>query len=199
MSYTELYKFNKKGDAEFLGEVHNAWRGAMAVWDILDERYLPPYIPEWAKRLGETDKRYHRGGDPGGEALKEVWALNKSPEISDVDRIVLYSTYDNCVVKKENLPALIKAFEDFRGETNLKEQADLLKTILNDEDCIAVGWNQTSVIGDTWTNFGGRNDEDEEIPYNIKEMSGRHWFMFEEILKDTEACSSLPAQYPSEG
>jgi len=50
--------------------------------------------------------------------------------------------------------------------TNLKEQADGLRAFYADENISAVGWNQTSVNGDDWSNFGGyEEDEDgEETP-----------------------------------
>jgi hypothetical protein len=53
--------------------------------------------------------------------------------------------------------------------------------MLNDENCIAVGFNQTSVNGDTWTNFGGYDEEKEEyIPYNIL-TGNKHWELFKEV------------------
>lgn len=93
-------------------------------------------------------------------------------------KVALASTFDNVIIKKENMPKLISAFREFRGETSIKEQADIIEKMLNDENCIAVGFNQTSVNDDTWTNFGGYDEEkDEEIPYNI--LTGeRHWELF---------------------
>ena len=46
MSYTEIYAFNQEGNAYMAGMVRNSWRGAMAVWNIMEERHLPPYVPE---------------------------------------------------------------------------------------------------------------------------------------------------------
>lgn len=183
MSYTEIYKFKKNGNAELLGETRNAFRGAMAVWNIMDSRYLPPFVPDWAKRLGETDKTYNRSSDmfgPGGGALKEVWGLYRNDKVSEVDKIVLGSTFDNIIVMKKDLPKLINAFRAFEGETSLKEQADLIEESLKtDKNLIAIAWNQTSVNGDTWSNFGGYdNKKEEDKPYNILKMD-RHSDLFE--------------------
>lgn len=41
MSYTELFGFDKNGDAFYYSEVRNAWRGGMAIWQRLEEKYLP--------------------------------------------------------------------------------------------------------------------------------------------------------------
>lgn len=188
MSYTEIYKFNKKGNAEDLAEVKNAWRGAMAIWNIMDERYLPPFIPEWAKRSEQPlQERYHRSADMGDDGLKLVWKLSEDPKIPETDRIALMSTYDNVIVLKEDLPKLIKAFRKFEGETSLKNQADIFEKVLNDKDLIAVGWNQTSVNCDTWMNFGGYTKKDKPISYNILKMKDRHWSLFEELKTINES------------
>ena len=49
MSYTEIFAFNKEGNAYMAGMARNAWRGAMTIWNIMEERHLPPYIPEYVK------------------------------------------------------------------------------------------------------------------------------------------------------
>lgn len=181
MSYTEIYKFKKNGNAESLADVRNSWRGAMAIWNILDIRYLPPYIPEWAKSLAEQKDRYYRSGDFDGEALKEVWALFDREDILLVDRIALGTTFDNVIVMREDIPKVISAFESFVGETSLPEQAAILTNALKNDDLIAIGWNQTSVNGDTWTNIGGYDEENEEyLPYNILTMT-EHWNLFQDL------------------
>ena len=170
MSRTEIYGFNKDGKAREIGGVQNAFRGAMAVWNILDKKYLPLFEPEWAMVGGE----YLRAADK--VAIKEIWGLFKDEKVSIVDRIVLGSTFDKVIVEKENLPELLKAFREFEGETSLKEQADIIEK--NMDRVIAVGWNQTSVNCDTWSNFGGFDEEiDESIPYNILTMD-EHWELF---------------------
>lgn len=165
MSYTELFKVKSDGNAESFNEVRNAFRGAMAVWNSLEKKYLPetPF-----SRLF------------GSEAQK-VWDLVKDERLTSEERICMASTFDNVMVKRENLPKLIVAFRKFPSETSLPEQADLIEMEMNlDEDLVAIGWNQTSVNGDTWANFGGYDEEEgEPIPYNINTMD-RHWFLFDE-------------------
>ena len=48
MSYTEIYGFDKKGDAYYYNSVKNAWRGGMAIWQYLEKKYLPPYYSKYA-------------------------------------------------------------------------------------------------------------------------------------------------------
>jgi hypothetical protein len=183
MSYTEIYKFNKDGTAEDIGEVRNAFRGAMAVWNSLEKKYLPKYVPEWAKHKNESaDKEYSRMSGADQEAQKEIWDIVKHPDITETHKIAMNTTFDNVVVKRKNLKKLIKAFREFEFETSLKEQADLIEVAMeNDPDMLGIAWNQTSVNGDTWTNSGGYDEETEEsIPYNLLKEE-KHWFLFDEM------------------
>lgn len=177
MSYTEIYKFRKDGNVEEFAEVKNAWRGAMAVWNTLDEKYLPKYIPDWAKLMGEENKVYHRSSDFTGNALKEVWGLSLKENVSKIDKIVLRSTFDNVIVYRDNIPELIEAFRKFEGDTSLKEQADLIELELSkDDELIAICWNQTSVNYGVWTSE--ELDEDENyLPYNLNK-GDKHWSLF---------------------
>lgn len=185
MSYTEIFTFDKKGNASQYGEVKNAFRGAMQVWNLLDFKYLPPFIPTWALNLPVREERYHRSSDFMGGGLKEVWSLFDNPDISETDKIVLGTTFDNVVVMKENLQSVIDAFRAFEGETSLKEQADILEEALNDEDVIAVAWNQTSVNGGAWETGDVFYDEDGDeqlVPYNLS--GDKHWDLFNEKVEE---------------
>lgn len=186
MSSTEIYGFNKKGDAYLCGEVRNAFRGAMAIWGILEERYLPmhrpSYVPEWIATDEEVIKFCHykpsRCADIlNRDAMEEIWDLYKKENVSDIDKIVLGTTFDDVIVKKEDVQKVIDAFNGFEGETSLKEQAAILEEILKDEEYIAVAWNQTSVNGGAWERYD--EEEEEYEPYNI--FKGKeHWNLFKE-------------------
>ncbi len=70
MSFTEIYAFDKAGIPRLYGVVHNAWRGAMAVWNIMEERHLPPFVPEYIKLCN-----WYRPGIYGWAANPWVWAI----------------------------------------------------------------------------------------------------------------------------
>lgn len=189
MSTTEIYGFDKAGNAYSLGETKNSWRGGMAIWGILEKKYLPPYLPSYAPAgITSVDEFEHRlGWKPSRttsmmneNAMKEIWGLADSEKVSITDKIVLFTTFDKCLVKKENLSKVIEAFRKFDGETSLKEQADILERALGDEECIAVGWNQTSVSGDTWGAYGYDEEKDECIPYNCLTQRDHYW-LFDEL------------------
>lgn len=179
MSYTEIFKFKKDGNADYLGEVKNAWRGAMAIWMHLEKKYLPPYYPEWAQYINDPDREYSRTSSIGNEEMQKIWDLVRDERLTEAEKIAMVSTFDNVIVERENIPFLVKCFREFEGETSLKEQADVIELAYNkDDDLVAVAWNQTSVNGDTWMNKGGYDeDPDEEIPYNILTMND-HWSPF---------------------
>lgn len=185
MSCTELFKFNKIGEAEYLGEVKNSFRGAMAVWDILDRKYLSPLPkPFWMEQTDYDQRGYSRICEMSNpQIIKEIWNLFNDKKISRCDEIVLGTTFDNVVVMRENINEVIKAFEEFDGETSLKLQAEILKEALNDDDLIAVAWNQTSVNSDNWCNYSYDDDTDESIPYNILTQD-KHWSLFDEIERE---------------
>lgn len=204
MSTTEIFAFDKKGYPRLFGETHNAWRGAMMIWDIMEERYLPPYIPGYIKasnwyRPGMTIEEITRitGFTPTRNStitfsdenpMKEIWDLADNLNVPEHERIVLHTTFDHCLVKKEDLPAVIDAFRRFGGETSLPEQADILERIAADPNAIAVGWNQTSVNADRWDTHGGYDEEtDSHLPYNClhNESGWWHYWLFDELICDT--------------
>lgn len=206
MSCTEIYSFDTSGTAHLAGTANNSWLGAMAIWRIKESRYLPPYRPAdllkmwWYKPDLSREEIEHLYGyvpsrvlsgtfseNGGGQSpTQEIWDLVDNPNVSLSDRIVLFTTLDNCLVRKENIPRVITAMRSFpragdEMETNLLEQIETLEGILNDPDSIAVGWNQTSVCADSWDVVG----EDSEghrngSPYNCLKGK-RHFWLFEEL------------------
>lgn len=193
MSSTEIWFFDKDGDAFKLGETRNANRGAMAAWDILEKKYLKPLPkPDWMDLDDYTERGYRRSSNISDEnALKEVWELQHNKQVSDHDMIVLWSTFDNVTVKYEDIKKITDAFRLFHKEnpqTSFGEQADLLDK--NIGDCIAIGWNQISVceslFSATYEEIFDENGEfiDEvETLYNYFARE-EHFDLFEEMKKN---------------
>lgn len=199
MSCTEIYAFDKAGNASLFGTTHNSWRGGMAVWKAMEERHLPQFIPEYVKRMsryrpdmtaaeieemiGYKPSRTWTWKPPGESEnpMKEIWDLADNHEIPRHERIALFTTFDNALVKREHFREVIDAFRAFGGVTSLPEQAEIIEKMLLQDDIIAAGWNQTSVNADTWDTAGGYNEETEEaIPYNC--LTGtRHYWIFDEM------------------
>lgn len=191
MSSTEIFCFDKNGDAAYRGAIPNAWRGAMAIWCELEERYLPQFRPASVPSYIPDDQiervlhykprraTWVRFGKDELEPAQEIWDLYRDARLPEHEKIVLGTTFDHVLVKKEHLPRIIEAFEKFDGVTSLAEQAEILKKMYADPDCTAVGWNQTSVIGDHWLNAGGVDEDGDDIPYNYRIME-QHWWLFDD-------------------
>lgn len=190
MSCTELYGFDKNGNAYYYGEIDNAWRGAMMVWRYFEDKYLELYIPDYIKctnwykpdmtreeiiqRNGFIPTRL-TAGKPSD--VEEIWNLVGNKNIPMSERIVLATTFDKILVAKNDMPAVITAFESFEADnTSLKEQAEILKSMLADDDCIAVGWNQTDINAQTWDNKNpDPNDDTNRLPYNCLTQNEHTW------------------------
>lgn len=159
MSYTELYQVTLDGDVTSHSEYQNAYRGAMLVWDTMAKRYGLSFF---------TDSQ-------------KVWDLYKDIRVSFDLRIVMASTFDNVMVKCENLPRLINAIGTFGhvfGDAgNLELQIEALKELQQSGDCFAVCWNQTSVNANPWQVYDEKIEDYKT--YNIFH-GDRHWFLFED-------------------
>jgi hypothetical protein len=149
MSCTEMVFFNKDGAASEKIELENSWRGAMAIWSFLSEKYL------------------HRKLSFGSN-IQEVVNLCDNETVSIQEKICLMTTLDKVLVKEENFEKVLMAFRAFEGNTSLKEQADVLESR---DDVIAVGWNQTSVSENFWL--------DREKPYNCITEEEHWWLFEE--------------------
>lgn len=195
MSYTVIYRFDHHGNAVKQAWFQDAWKGAMTVWQIMEERYLPPYFPtyiqhKWWYRPGMSreDARKHnftptRTAVGAGNAIQEIWDLVDNPDIPFHDRIALCTTLDNILIRAEDLPLVIDAFQRFGGTTSLPQQAKVLLNLEGNEDCIAVGWDQNTISTTNWGNRGGTNHQTEQpIPYNCLTMNEHEWLMQSMVL-----------------
>lgn len=151
MSYTEIFLFDNEGNAEIFAEVENVFRGAFSVWNIMGDKYCG-----------------HGASMVSIKKTREIWNLVDNPKVPINERIVLFTTLDRCLIKKEDIPMVARAFREFHGDTSLKEQAEILTEIFESWNCIAVGWNQNSVSHEQWFDCNCIKDTD-------------HFWLFEEL------------------
>lgn len=186
MSSTELYGFDEKGDCAISGYVKNAFRGAMAIWAILERKYLPSLKkPIWADLVEERDywSRTYSTGDSHLNLMKQIWDLFNDERLTKKEKIVLGTTFDTVLVKGEDIDELIDAFKTFEGETSLKEQAAVLEEFKS-KGVTAIGFNQTSVCSNQWHIYS--DDENEEgRPYNYNKDSNHFW-LFDEFKTEVK-------------
>lgn len=118
----------------------------------MEDKYLPPHY--FKNYRGEQEKISRISFSDG--TINEIWNLIHDDNVSDIDKIVLGSTFDNVVIMRKDIDKLLYAFLNFDGDTSLKEQAEIIKNEFeNDPNLLAIAWNQTSINGDDWSNFGG--------------------------------------------
>lgn len=150
MSETVIYGVKSNGEVIFVDEVENSYRGAIHVWQRLCEKY-------------EIE-----GSMFGG--FQKLWKLTDKEVLTKAENIVLKSTFDNVIVKKEDIPLLLEAFKEYDKNfpnSSLLEQAVIIEeNILNNVEMIGVCWNQTSINSNPWL-FDYNDEKDEEIPYNV--------------------------------
>lgn len=193
MSTTDIYGFRKSDScAELCASIPNAWRGAMAIWSALEERYLPPYIPDsikfcnWYRPGMSIEEITLKNGykptrcttvtlRPEDSPIREVWDLVYSPSLSKEDRVALYSTFDHALVRAEYAPKVIAAFRACTlPHTNLKEQADAMEELLQSGEYIAFGWG-SSLSAMQWDAIL-QVRSGESVPYN-SETGTNHWWI----------------------
>ncbi|EJG7554940.1 hypothetical protein [Listeria monocytogenes] len=167
MSSTNIHVVRANGDVEIYAEVKNSFAGAMKVWNSLNAKYdfRDNLFTEFKKTFSSFNKGVYE----------------------DFENVVLGSTFDNVIVKKEDIQLLIAAYEKYIDEfdgSNLGLQIEIFRQIENKADAIGIAWCQTSVCDDLW-DFGYDEEKDELIPYNIYKGDD-HWFLFDNILTKEE-------------
>lgn len=180
MSSTVIYGFGKDGTVKSSIDIKNAWHGAMAIWKILEEKYLPSLPkPDWAIRMKEPDRYWSRITAIFENKMQEIWDLAKDKRLSLNERIIMLSTFDDVLLKREDAERLVQAFKNFNGETSLSLQAEAIKKIIKDKEIIAIGFNQTS-IGYGWDSYNYNEETEESTSYNCLTQD-EHWWLFDEL------------------
>ena len=184
MSYTEIVFFGKSGTPKNGVYIKNAFRGAMAVWRTLEEKYLPPFDPNM--------KSMSRIFTMDTDQSREIWDLVHDSRLSKEERICLVITFDRVIVLRRHFEIIIKAFCSFsRAGSSLPEQALAIEKAMEDESIIAMAWNHTSVNQNRWTDYETDGNAEEWEPYNIT-LNSDHWVLFSdedsfsELLEESE-------------
>jgi hypothetical protein len=163
VSYTELYKITKTGNVKPYKEYQNSWRGAMMIWRKLEEKYLPPFLPDWFMPTPNHTSA-HRNTV---EEMQEVWDLVEDSRLTIQERICMATTFDGYWIKRDIFGAVAEAYDWFAGNytgTSLGEMAQDIHRAIMDTKCYGLCWNHTSVNGDWYVEYGPNGGIK---PYNI--------------------------------
>jgi hypothetical protein len=167
MSYCELIAMHDGGTAS-IAEYSNSYGWCAYVWNALFEKYI--------EKLHEYDSWLV--GDPN-----RVWDLAKRDDLSPAERVTLAATFDNVVVRVEDLGTVADLFDRFvemyppgNYVCHLPAMAEALREIHREPaGAIAVGWYGMSVVDNPWV--GEWVDEFAyHEPYDITKGE-KHWFL----------------------
>ena len=175
MSYAELKIVKKNGDVVGYKEYNNAFGGAAFIWTKLYDKYLKDQNIPYDSWLLNREK---------------LWKLSKDESIPFFARVVLNSTYDHVIIKRENILDLANALEKFleifppsKGTIcHLGNWVNDLRDIYKDKSIRGIAFYQTSVSQDLWNIYNDNEEDDSwtDRDYNIEKDEG-HWFLFDEI------------------
>lgn len=136
MSSTLIYAVKQDEEPVLIGEIKNAFRGAMYVWNDISTRYFDlEHFPHF-----------------DDEMQRRIWNAGNEKPLTEAEMIVLASTMDKAVVGKDGVKKLVAAFNEYavaHEHSSIKEQADLIGAFPI-KDGYLVAWTQTSVCHDGW-------------------------------------------------
>lgn len=168
MTQTEIYIVPTEGDGFLFKEFKNSHRGADLLYSYMSKKYMgKPH--SYLTRFDKQDFNYRSmfwSKEKREEKLKEekencemthFWRLYKHESVPIHERILFVSTFEYAMVKRENIPRLIWAMEEFckiqedGGHFNLQAQA--LKEIQDDLNVYAIYWNQCTIGSDLFGDY----------------------------------------------
>jgi hypothetical protein len=147
MSNTSIYAIKQDKQPIFLCECHNAFRGAMYVWNDIATRYFElECFPTFDEKM-----------------QSRIWNAGNEKPLTNSEIIVLASTMDGAIVKKECVSKLLAAFREYGEKHENSSIADQSKLIAKKMDIIPEGyslaWIQTSVCEGWFREFDDDTEE----------------------------------------
>lgn len=151
MASTEIYVIRKDRSADLYDSVPKAMGGALLMWQNLEKKYLPSYTDsdnakffDWLKERWGYVHRFAYGE----KAMREIWELWDNPNVSEDDKIILATTFDQTYIERDLLPRVSDLYRHADISTEqMARQADVLDRIYDGEDdCLGVFIHATNVI-----------------------------------------------------
>jgi hypothetical protein len=172
MSYCQLKGF-KEDETVALGEYQNAHGFLAYVWTALFDKYIP--------------KRFEYDSWRSGEGSR-LCNLVEDERLTTIEKKMLEMTFDNALVRIEQLRSVIVVFEEFfkmypPGDyvCHVPAIVETLKELLTSPgDILAIGWYGMSVCEELWSTYDSETDEEHSYALSIGD---KHWFVNVE-LKD---------------
>lgn len=167
MSRMEIYGVKPDGEVVGKFELNNACLGAALVWTVLGEKYLGKY--DYKADCDRREELRREGKDPDKEmgpfdpmGWTRVFRLQNNPQVSEVDWCVLMSTFDGCIIGKDQFEYVTKCFREFHKEFPNSHYAKCAEAIekLRDESFVGYCVNATSVSQNPWWLYPSKEEQE---------------------------------------
>lgn len=180
MSQTTICVASADGVMQRGRAFRNAWGGAWFIWDALWRKYCREGDLSVLTLANERER----------EAL---WQLDRDERLLVDERIALISTFDYCLIHRQDALRVADAFDAFvtlheRRRTgracSLPLQAIYLRELAQCPEVREIGWWQQSVSPDPWwfvrevESSHGETQVLNDEPYNLNKGHS-HWFLFD--------------------
>jgi len=170
MSHTTLATAYEDGELEGEYEFRNSHGSAPFIWDTLCRKY----------EIGADDfGRWPTPYGPNMEDWPKLWSYhNNGGKLTAWEKNCLVTTYDNAVIKRDDMLTVAKSFEIFHDAFyNGKRVSSLAKQAESIRDAYEKGarflaWTQTSVCEDWFRTYN--EDEDDVSLYNVNKGTKHH-------------------------
>lgn len=151
MSRTTVYIFPEKGSGHEVAKYSNSFGSAYRVWASLGQAYLNSINAIWEKS-------------------DDLWWLIYGNRLSREEKLMLAWTFDHALLPKDHFAEMSAAMVTFNKKYPLPEKyanhipayAQLIDSLAEDPNIMAIGWHQTSVSLNPWWVRTGLNTETEE-------------------------------------
>lgn len=146
MAYFEIYvATGNKRRWHLQSEIQGAMRGALAFWLYLEDKYLPAIHSPI-----DSEVKLSRLFADGGKRKNEIWRLWMDSRLTNEERLVLFTTFDEKYLPIAYVPEVVSALRSVHKEMGegsiLSTIADKMESIYNNKGSIKyIAFNATSV------------------------------------------------------
>lgn len=175
-----IYKVNKNKEIIGFEDLRaNSFCGSFLFWTKMEDKYLEPDYREIKGFVPLYSEPISRLVHPAKKA-SEIWNLVDDKRLAIEERIIMATTFDYCIIKKEYFSIIITLFSSKYATNVMSSISESFTRLLNEDDCIgaAICWN---TVMDLYGCMCDENDE-EYYPSLDKNYQGyieNLWQLFE--------------------
>lgn len=155
MSYSTLYGINSKNELIELKTYKNSHLACFPAWNYFEQKYFNS-LPSLTK--------------------PKCWSLNKKDMDSPSEYMVLLSTFDGYIFKKENLPEIISLLKEQKNAMPTLSRLKMFEDALSNEPYESFFITATSLADyEVFMTYSDEEDSDDYTPT----LTGEVWDLWE--------------------